>query len=345
MQMLAAFFGEAAGQDPQQLVQVRTQGAVGCLLDAEVFEHRHAARTGDAPRGRPEQTLVDSATVRVVADRHGPKDVADLVDAGDVLGEKCFVAEVFLHQDRGERRQAPRVRAGLDPQVEVGQFRGVGEDGVDHDHRATRVLGDLVEHHPGPRKALRHPRVLADEHRDLGVLELPAGVAAVEMRVDPRLAGLLLGQRVGTVARADRLEERSAVGAAEVVSLSAAAVVEDLVSAVRLADPLKPVGDLRNRGVPVDFLIGAVIAAAQRCGQPARIGLVVVQLQGFVAGVPARGGVVLVAADLGQLPVLGLHDDPAVALAEDAGRGFPGIRHLSVSSRHRPPVTIDFAQR
>ena len=67
---------------------------------------------------------------------------------------------------------------------------------------------------------------------DLGVLELAARVAAVQVRVDPGLAGLLLRQRVRPVTRADRLEERAAVGAAQVVTLAAAAVVEDLVAAV-----------------------------------------------------------------------------------------------------------------
>ena len=81
-------------------------------------------------------------------------------------------------------------------------------------------------------KLLRHPRVLADEDRDLGVLELAAGVAAVELRVDPALAGLLLGQRARAVARAERLQEGAAVGAAEVVALPAAAVVEDRLAAV-----------------------------------------------------------------------------------------------------------------
>ncbi len=106
---------------------------------------------------------------------------------------------------------------------------------VDHDHRAGRVLGDLVEHDAGAREALRHPRVLADEHRDLGVLELAAGVPAVEVGVDPVLTGLLLCQRVRAVVRAERLEERAAVRAAEVVALAAAAVVEDLVAAVGVA--------------------------------------------------------------------------------------------------------------
>ena len=116
--------------------------------------------------------------------------------------------QVLLHQHGGQRGQAPGVGAGPHPQVEVGHLRGVGQHRVDHDHRAAGILGDLVEDHAGAREALRHPRVLADEHRHLGVLELAAGVPAVEVGVDPRLTGLLLCQRVGAVVRAERLAGR-----------------------------------------------------------------------------------------------------------------------------------------
>ena len=151
-----------------------------------------------------------------------------------------------------------------------------------------RVLGDLVEDRPGPGEALRHPGVLADEHRHLGVLELAAGVAAVEVGVDPRLAGFLLRQRIGAVARAERLEERAAVRAAEVVTLAAAAVVEDLVPAVGVADALEAGGDLGDRGVPVDFLVAAVGPSTHRGGQAVAVVLVVIQAQRLVAGVALR---------------------------------------------------------
>ena len=77
--------------------------------------------------------------------------------------------------------------------------------------------------------------------RHLGVLELAAGVAAVEVRVDPVLARLLLRQRVRPITRADRLQERAAVRAAEVIALPTAAVVEDLVATMgRRGCALKP---------------------------------------------------------------------------------------------------------
>src|SRR4029079_14403092 len=115
-----------------------------------------------------------------------------------------------------------------------------------------------------------------------------------------------------------------AVRAAEMVALPAAAVVEDLVAAVRVGDAPEARRDLGNRGVPVDFLIAAVGAPAHGGGQPVAIVLVVIQPQRLVAGVPLRGGMVLVAADLGEVAAVELHDDAAVALAEDACGGLPG---------------------
>ena len=327
MQVLATAFGEVAGEDPQQLVQVRAQRAVGCLLNAEVLEHRHAVGARDPACGGAQQFLVDAAALRVVADRHVAQHVADGVGTVDVLGQKRLVAQVFLHQHRGHRRQAPCVGSGPHPQVDVGHLGGVGDHRIDDDHRPARVLGDLVEHHARPREALRHPGVLADEHRHLGVFELASGVPAVEVRVDPRLAGFLLRQRIGPVARTERLEERAAVGAAEMVTLPAAAVVEDLVAAVRVADVLEARGDLGDRGVPVDFLVAAVGPSTHRGRQPAAVVLVVIEPQRLVAGVALRCRVFLVTADLGELAAFELHDDAAVAFAQDARGRLPFTGH------------------
>jgi hypothetical protein len=74
------------------------------------------------------------------------------------------------------------------------------------------------------------------------VFELASGVAAVQMGVDPGLTGLLLCQRVGALVGAERLEKRSAVGAAEMVALPAATVVEDLVPAVGFGDAFEAGG-------------------------------------------------------------------------------------------------------
>ena len=323
MQVLATLFREVAGEDPQQLVEIRAQRAVRSLLHTQVFEHRDAAGGCDAPRRCPQQLLVHPAALRVIGDRNVTQRGADDVGAMHVLRQKRFVAQVFLDEDGGQRRQAPSVGARKHPQVEVGHLGGVGDDGIDDDHRPGRVFGNLVEYHPRSRKALRHPRVLADEHRHLGVLELAAGVTAVELRIDPCLAGLLLRQCVGTVLCAQSFQERPAVGPAQVIALPAAAVVEDLVAAVGVANVLETLGDLDNRCVPVDFLEGAVGAAPHRRGQASAIVLVMVQPQGLVAGVALRPRMLLVASDAGQCAVFDLNDDAAVALAEDARGGLP----------------------
>ena len=76
------------------------------------------------------------------------------LDARDMFGEKRLVAQILLDQNRGQGRQAPRVRPGAYPQVEVGHLGGVGADRIDDDHRPPRILCDVLQHGPGPRKAL-----------------------------------------------------------------------------------------------------------------------------------------------------------------------------------------------
>jgi len=73
------------------------------------------------------------------------------------------------------------------------------------------------------------------------VLELAAGVAAVERVLDPSLAGLLLGECARAEAGSERAQKGAAVAAAEVVSLTAAAVVEIDSPPCSSAIRLKPV--------------------------------------------------------------------------------------------------------
>src|ERR1700756_3640721 len=115
------------------------------------------------------------------------------------------------------------------------------------------------------------------------------------------------------------------------VALPAAAVVEGLVSAVAVADVLEPLGDLDNRGVPVDLLKGSVGASAHRRSQASAVVLVMIQPQRLVAGVTLRPGMLLVAPDARQSAVLDLHDDAAVAFAQDACGGLPFTGHRGSS--------------
>ena len=159
------------------------------------------------------------------------------------------------------------------------------------------------------------------------MLELAARVPAVQMGVDPGLSGLLLRQRIRPIARPDRLEKGAGVRAAQMVSLAAAAVVEDFVATVGVADAFEALGDLGDRGVPVDLLVAAVGTPPHRGRQPAAVVLIVIESQRLVARVALRRRMLLVTADLGQRAALELHDDATVALAQDAGCRLPVTGH------------------
>ncbi|MBB4661263.1 hypothetical protein BDZ31_000836 [Conexibacter arvalis] len=239
-------------------------------------------------------------------------------------GEEGVVDAAVAHEQPEQRGEAPGVGARADLEVVVGQSGGLRRDRVDHDQRALRIGGDLLQDDAGARERLRLPRVLAEEERDLGMLEVAARVAAVEVGVDEALAHLLLRQRARAVSRPERRHHRAGVGAAEVVALPAAAVVEDRLAAVLVADGRQPRRDLGDRRLPVDLLEAAVGPAPQRARQPVAAVLVVVEPQRLVAGVTLRGGVGAVAADAREAAAVELHLDPAVALAEDARALPPG---------------------
>ena len=188
------------------------------------------------------------------------------------------------------------------------------------------------------------PGVLAHEHRDLGALEVGRRVTArppEQLPVDPGLAGLLLRERVRHVPDAERRPGGRRVRAAEVVALAAAAVVEDRLAAVLVPDRAQALGDLADRGVPVDLLEGAVGPAAQRRGQPVARVLVVVEALRLLAGVAVRARAGLVTADPTQMAVLDLDLDAAVEAAEDA-RGLQPARSVVLhrEGHGRGPYTM-----
>jgi hypothetical protein len=112
-----------------------------------------------------------------------------------------------------------------------------------------------------------------------------------------------------------------------VVSLAAAAVIENRLAAELVAHLREARGDLGDGGVPADFLERAVGPAAQRLRQAVFRVLVVVEAVGLLAGVAARGRVGLVAAqqrEVGIAFAAELHFEATVALAEDARGRTPG---------------------
>ena len=233
MQVLATAFGEVAGQDPQQLVQVGAQRAVGRLLHAEVLEHRDAVRGGDAARRGAQQLLVDTAALARSRSTGTSRNTSRTGSAPLTCSARNASSQRFSWTSTAA--SAARHHASVPGRTRRWKSAIFAVSVITGSMTIIERAGSLaisLSTDARARETLRHPRVLADEHRHLGVLELAAGVAAVEVGVDPRLAGLLLRQRVGAVARTERLQERAAVGAAEVVALAAAAVVEDLVAAV-----------------------------------------------------------------------------------------------------------------
>src|SRR5262249_49117791 len=125
----------------------------------------------------------------------------------------------------------------------------------------------LVDGVAGRLEAMRHPRVAAEHDQQVGVLDVLRRVAqlvAEQTAVHPEVAGLLLRQGVEVLGRAERVAERTEVGAAGVVALTAAAVESERLAPVRLPERLQACRDLRQRGLPRHRLVRAVGTPAER---------------------------------------------------------------------------------
>ena len=312
-----------AGEQPDQALQVAAEGRVQVHLHAQVFQRRYAAGAGDTPGGGAQLVFRHPAGLGAVGHRDGVQFVDDVLVAAGVLGQPVARQQPVLDDDPDQRRQAPGVGARTDLQVEVGQGGGFAQARVDHDDRARGVLGHGVEQHAGAGETMGLPGILADQDGHLAMLEVAVHAGTEHLALDPELAGLFLGQGVGAVLHPEGLQRAVAVGAAEVVALRAAAVVEDAFAAMPALDGEEFLRHLADRRVPVDGFVAAIGAPAHRRVQAVGAVLVVVHALRFLADVALRGGVVVIAADLADAAILGLHFQPAVEAAEDTGGLLP----------------------
>src|SRR5205807_9200196 len=100
-----------------------------------------------------------------------------------------------------------------------------------------------------------------------------------------------LGDGVGLEPDPERGQGRRAIGAAEMVSLPSAAVVDDRLTAIGVPNGSQPLGDFADGGVPVDLLERSVRPPPKRAQQSLTAPvLVVVEAQRLLASIALRGG-------------------------------------------------------
>ena len=324
----ATLHPEVAGEDEDQLLEIAIEGRVGGHLDAEILEDRAAFGLGHRHGGVADLVEGHAGLVGPLVEVDDGEHRFEFVETVGPFGEVRAVGEIFGDENLEHRAEKPSVTAGTDTQVDVGDLGRLGDARVDDDERAVGIVRHLLDDSASPRDPVRVPGILAEEHPAGGVFHVGGGVArhrAKKLSVDPELAGLLLGERVRGVLHAEGLAGGSGVAAGQVVALAAAAVIEDRLTAVLVADLRQAGGDFANRRVPVDLLKGAVVTSPHRACEPVWVVLVVVEAECLLAGVALTDGVVLVAADAGErAPIVGEFDlDTAVDAAEVAGRLVP----------------------
>ena len=110
------------------------------------------------------------------------------------------------------------------------------------------------------------------------------------------------------------------------ISLTAATVIKDFVTAVRIANGGEALHDLAGRGVPIDDFEGTVRLASQRRCNAVLTVLIVIQPRRLLTEIALRSGVILVPTDTHDLAIIfaaGLNFDATVQLTQDACAGHP----------------------
>ena len=99
------------------------------------------------------------------------------------------------------------------------------------------------------------------------------------------------------------------------ISLTAATVIKDFITAVRVTNGGEALHDLAGRGVPIDDFEGTVWLASQRRCYSVLTVLIVIQPRCFLTEIPLRRGVILVTTDTHNLTIIfttGLNFNTAV---------------------------------
>ena len=311
------------GEQPYEPVQVAVERRVQVHLHAQILDHRDALRTCDPLGGTTQQGFFHAADVGVLGHRNRLQYRLDVGIARRVFVEPCPRHEPVLHDDRSQRREAPGIRARAHGEVEVRHGSRLAAPRIDDDQRTRRIVLDRLQQRPRAREAVRLPRILSDEHGHFAMLEVAVYAAAHHLPLHPGFPGLFLCERIGAVLHAERLQRAVGVGRSEVIALAAAAVVENAIAAVLVADALQPRGNLTNGSVPLDALIAAVRAPAHRRVNAIGAVLVVVHALRLLAQIALGNRVCSVAADAHDALRAGLDFEAAVHRAEYAGRLLP----------------------
>ncbi len=190
------------------------------------------------------------------------------LEALHVGRHELVVDQPLAHQHVAQRQRQRAVAAGSQLHQQVGALGRLGAARVDHHQRRAALLGALHVRH------LVHVglgRVLAPQHDQPRVLEVPGGVVAVLAQRQAR--GLEAGRpaqvAVGGGAAAEQAPEGQA-GAVQQPLGAAARVVEDAPRALVAAGGLELARDALQGLVPGDRRERAVGAARQRVREAPR---------------------------------------------------------------------------
>ena len=161
-----------------------------------------------------------------------------LIKTGCVAGQVILVFPAFRKDDGDHRLEQQGVRAGADAQMDIGDFSGFGQAGIDHDQRFIRVFGEALELTRSLGNLVALHAVPAECQKNIGVIDIRLIMKvlfAMRASAYPEGAGKLLGQGAVLVLRAEAPHQPDTEGNLKMAALTASAHVSKGTRAV-LAD-------------------------------------------------------------------------------------------------------------
>ena len=205
------------------------------LLQAEILADGARLRLANPARRRAHIGCVDPSAFSEAVHIDLREREQDVIDAVGVRAQPLALYVAVAHDLRVESRQQPGIAARAHLQVQIRHGGRLGSPRVNHDHLATRVGLNRLEHHARPLKAMSLPGIAPQKYGHIAVLEILTDVCILRSEqptVYPELTSLFLRQGVVVVPSPERRPQSRSVNSAHVVSLPTASVIGDRLTPV-----------------------------------------------------------------------------------------------------------------
>ena len=323
---VAARFAQVAGHRHQQVQEVRVEGGEQRHLNAQVPQQRGASGGRQLFGGGDNIGHLQAAAAGHVRHVNRSQPGLDLLVAERLVSNEIRVAQVAANDDRGQGQEQIGVRPGLEAQVAVGLAGGLGDPGIDDDHRAGAVAGQGFQPVGRIVTPVADMRVGAEHQQKIG--RVMVGVQRGARRAvqhpfqDHPVLRLFLSQSVKKAPRAQQRQKRHPERRVQMVGLAANPDQADGARRVPVADTVQLGTDFGDGLLPADLLKAALGPTLERMRDALGVVHIGGNAEALIADIAVRDRARLVRPNMLNVSVDHIDPQATVMAAQHTHRGL-----------------------